>query len=152
MSMENEHWNICGYVSAVNSILGSILAEVCLCTLTAISVDRLLALLLGLRYQQVVTLKRTYVIVITFWVMNAAFSAVLFRNFLITSYYGTIVVSLCLVTSIFSHTKIFLNLRHHQRPRSTTEPSKSTEHRTIQKASVNCNMAATVAGGLLFIE
>ena len=42
-------------------------------TLTAISVDRLLALLLGLRYRQVVTLKRTYMMVITFWVMCTVF-------------------------------------------------------------------------------
>ena len=65
MSVVNEHWDICGYVYVVNSVLGSILPGVSLWTVTAISVDRLLAgLLLGLRYKQVVTLKRTYVIVI----------------------------------------------------------------------------------------
>ena len=35
------------------------------------------------------------------------------------------------------------------RPRSTTEPNKSTEHSEIQKGSVYCNMAATDAGRLL---
>ena len=39
----------------------NILCGVTLSTLTAISVDRLLALLLGLRYSQVVTLKQIYV-------------------------------------------------------------------------------------------
>jgi len=35
------------------------------------------------------------------------------------------------------------------RPRSTTEPNESTEHSTIQKGGVHCNMAATDAGRLL---
>ena len=39
-------------------------------TLTAISVDRLLALVLGLGYRQVVTSKRVYIVVICFWAIN----------------------------------------------------------------------------------
>ena len=79
-------------------------------TLTAISVDRLLALLLGLRYRKVVTLKRTCVIVIT-WVTAPVFSALWFWNPLITLCYRFIGTSLCLTISIFSYTKIFLTLR-----------------------------------------
>ena len=41
-----------------------------LLTLTAISVDRLLALLLGLRYRQVVTLKRTCLTVAVIWAIS----------------------------------------------------------------------------------
>ena len=43
---------------------------VSLLTLTAISVDRLLALLLGLRYRQVVTVKKTYIAIIAFWIVS----------------------------------------------------------------------------------
>ena len=114
MSVVNEHWNVCDHVYAVNFILSSILTAVSLCTLTAISVDRLFALLLGLRYKQVVTLKRTYVIVITFWAVPTAFSATLFWNPVMALWYSITNTVLCLVTSIFSHTTIFLNLRHHQ--------------------------------------
>ena len=114
MSMVNEHWNICVYVDAVGFRTSFILTGVSLWTMTATSVDRLLALLLGLRYKQVVTLKRTYMIVIAFWVVQTAFSVVLFWNSLITLFYAIIGISLCLVTSIFSYTKIFLKLRHHQ--------------------------------------
>ena len=59
----NDQWNICFAVAAAVSIAGFSLCTVSLLTLTAMSVDRLLALLLRLRYKQVVTLKRTYVIV-----------------------------------------------------------------------------------------
>ena len=68
MSMVQEHWSLCRYVRDVAYITGYVLFLVSLMTMTAISVDRLLALLLGLRYKQIVTLKRTYIIVTTFWV------------------------------------------------------------------------------------
>ena len=83
-------------------------------TLTAISVDRHLALLLGLRYKQFVTLNRTYVIVIISWVLPALLSAMWFWNPSITVLSSIIFIPLCLIISIFSYTKIFLTLRHHQ--------------------------------------
>ena len=93
---------------------GSMLCGVSVGTLTAISVDRLLALLLGLRYRQVVTLKRTYVIVFTLWLFSAVFSAMLFLNPFITFWFVTIYIPLCLIISFFSYTKIFYTLCHHQ--------------------------------------
>ncbi|XP_078374515.1 melanocortin receptor 4-like [Oculina patagonica] len=114
MSVVNQHWNICRYVLVAAITIGNVLCGVSLFTLAAISVDRLLALLLGLRYKQVVTLKRTYVIVITFWVVCAVFLPMYFLIPIIITWFVIATISLCLVTSIFSYTKIFLNLRHHQ--------------------------------------
>ena len=114
MSLANEHWNMFRYASPVVSTTAFIFCGVSVLTLTAISVDRLLALLLRLRYKQVVTLKRTYVIVIAIWVVCTVSSATRFWNLLITVLCFIIVTSLCLVISIFSYTKIFLTLRHHQ--------------------------------------
>ena len=114
-TVANGHWNICRYLSVTVSATGIILSLVSLLTLTAISVESLLALLLGLRYRQVVTLKRTRMIIITFWVLPTVFETVsLFWNFPIASRWRTIVVLLCLVTSTFSYTKIFHTLRRHQ--------------------------------------
>ena len=111
----NEHWNICRYVHEAATITGSILCGVSLLTLTAISVERLLALLLRLRYKQVVTLKRAYVFIFTFWVVSTVFSTIrLFWNSPITSWLGIIVVSPCLVSSTLCYMKIFFTLRHHQ--------------------------------------
>ena len=115
VTVVNEHWNICRYVAVASYTTGVLLTLASLLTLTAISVDRLLALLLGLRYRQVVTLKRTRWIIIAFWVLSAGLATMsLLWNFPITSSCRTIVVSLCLVTSTFSYTKIFLTLRRHQ--------------------------------------
>ena len=86
-----------------------------LLTLTAISVNRLLALLLGLRYRQVVTLKRVHLITVTICVVSTACPTVtLFWNSPMMSWLLMIVVSLCLVISTFCYTKIFFTLRHHQ--------------------------------------
>ena len=112
MSAVNEHWKICAFLSVASFIASYILCGVSVATLTTLSVDRLLALLLGLRYRQVVTLKRTFWIVIIFWVTAAVFSAMWFWNPLITLWYGTIGIPLYLITLIFSYTKIFCTLRH----------------------------------------
>ena len=109
LTVVNEHWNACRYLAVVVSTTGSILFSVSLLTLTAISVDRLLALLLGLRYRQVVTLRRAYGSVIAFWAVSIVSSAIrLFISLSIRSWYENTVISLCIVTLIFSHTKIFI--------------------------------------------
>ena len=112
MSAVNEQWNICRCALVAQFITGYILSGASLWTMTAISLDRLLALLLGMRYREVVTLKRTWAIFITLWVVSTASSATWFWNPLIALNYGFIVILMCLVTSIFSYTKIFFTLRH----------------------------------------
>ena len=114
MSAVNERWNICRYTFLATFITGYILSSVSLLTLTAISVDRLLALLLGFRYRQLVTLKRACLIVTVSWIVSIVGTTMYFWNYLINLWYGFIGISLCLITSGFSYVKIFLTLRHHQ--------------------------------------
>ena len=114
ISMVKKDWNLCRYSLPVYFIAGYTLSSVSLLTLTAISVDRLLALLMGLRYKQVVSLKRTYVIVITLWVLPALLTAMWFWNPSINFLYRAIGIPLSLIISIFSYTKIFFTLRHQQ--------------------------------------
>jgi len=114
MSLVNKRLHICRYALAASNVVGHVLTAVSLLTLSAISVDRLLALLVGLRYRQVVTLKRTYVAVIVFWIASVVFFTIHFWNTLLASWFDKIVITLCLVTSIYCYTKIFLALRHHQ--------------------------------------
>ncbi|XP_078347840.1 adenosine receptor A2b-like [Oculina patagonica] len=114
MTHLNESWAICRYAFEAVFITGYLLCSVSLFTLTAISVDRLLALLLRLRYRQAITLKRAYVIVVSFWVVSTVATAMYFWNYLITLWCGCVIISLCLTTSILSYTKIFVTLRHHK--------------------------------------
>ena len=80
MSVFQEHWSRCRYARDAGYVTSYVLILVSLMTMTAISVDRLLALLLGLRYKQIVTLKRTYIVVTTLWVFTlvASFSAIFY--------------------------------------------------------------------------
>ena len=53
-------------------------------------------------------------IIITFWLVATVFSAMQLWIPQTTFWYATEGISVSLITSIFSYTKIFLNLRHHQ--------------------------------------
>ena len=55
ISVLNEQWNICRYILGANTITSYMFCLISLVTLTAMSVDRLIALLSGLRYRQIVT-------------------------------------------------------------------------------------------------
>ena len=113
MSLVHEDWSLCRYAYDALSITDYILCSVSLLTMTAISVDRLLALLLGLRYRRVATLKRTYMIVATFWVVTGVAALCSIFDPRITRWYAYIVIPSCLVISFASYTKIFHALSHH---------------------------------------
>ena len=114
LSVVNERWAICRFACVGGVLTSFLLASVTLFTLTAITVDRLLALLLGLRYRQIVTLKRVYITVAVVWILTIIDTALYFLNYLITLWYSYIVVSFCLVILVFSYVRIFLALRHNQ--------------------------------------
>ena len=114
ISVVKERWDICYYSLRTAAFAGYTLCVVSALTLTAISVDRLLALLLGLRYRQVVTLRRTSITVIVFWILSIVGASTLIWNLFITTWYQYIVAAFCPVTTIFAYTKIFCTLRHNQ--------------------------------------
>ena len=114
MSVVHKHWSLCRHARDAAYISTYALCGVSLFTLTAISVDRLLALLLGIRYRQVVTLKRTCIITATFWIVCAACGSFFVLRPQITFWCGIIDIPLCSVISIGSYTKIFRTLRHNQ--------------------------------------
>ena len=113
-SVVNERWDICYHASWAGSFSSRTLCSVSLLTLTAISVDRLLALLLGLRYRQLVTLRRTCMTAIGFWILSIVGASSFFWNPIITSFSQYIGIALCLFITIFAYTKSFFTLRHNQ--------------------------------------
>ena len=70
ISILQGRWGTCRHLYLVFGLAGNISIPVSLCTVTAISVDRLLALLLQLRYRQVVTIRKVYAIAIASWVSS----------------------------------------------------------------------------------
>ena len=113
ISILQGQWQICPYFYLAYKIGASTSISVSLSTLAVISVERLLALLLGLKYRQVVTLRRVYVIVIAAWVLGVgnAILAMLNPDVKIASATGSI---MCLITAFFCYTGIFFRIRRHQ--------------------------------------
>ena len=114
MSVVHEHWTLCHYAVRATYIIGSALCGVSLLTMAAISVDRLLALLSGLRYKEIVTLKSVYIIIASFWVLCLVASLCTIFDQRITALYTRISIPLSLLISLVSYTKIFRTLRNRQ--------------------------------------
>ena len=135
ISEMNERWDICYYTNLTANFAGATLCAVSLITLTALSVDRLLALLLGLRYRQVVTLKRTRLIAIGGWIVSIFGASSFFLNRFIVSLFVYITTAFCLVTTICAYTKIFMSLRDNQiHGQNHVVQGQSSQANTLNKA------------------
>ena len=114
ISIANAHWNLCRYSRDATYVTTYAFCGVSLGTMTAITIDRLLALLLGLRYKQTVPLKRTSIILAAVWVLCGVAALCYILDYRITLWCGCIGVPSCLLISIASFTKIFRTLIRHQ--------------------------------------
>ena len=102
-------------VRQVQGEISFILSGVSIFTSTAISMDRLLALRLKMRYRHVLTLKRVRVVISCTWLSSIKGLVMLhILDSRITFTLAVCVIFLCGGISIFCYTKIFLRLRQHQ--------------------------------------
>ena len=115
MAAEYENWNLCFFMMHLSYFIGGVLCLLSLFTLTAISVDRLLALLLGMRYRQVVTSQRVTVVVVCSWILISGSSVVIWTKIRgVLLYHFSANVFLFLVVSTCCYTKIYQKLLQHQ--------------------------------------
>ena len=115
MSLMDKRFDICHYTRMTCFFTTLVLCAVSFLTLTAISVDRLLVVLLRLRYRQVASSKRKVITVIVFWILSIVGASQYFWGPLLKTWlFGRTITLLCLITSIFSYTKVLLILRHNQ--------------------------------------
>ena len=111
---ENDNLKLCASINLISSFITEVFCLVSLVTLTAISLDRLLALLLGITYRQVVTFKRTLMSMTCMWTLIVSLASMIFWKETANLYYITIVVLLCIMVSTCSYIKIYQKLLHHQ--------------------------------------
>ena len=116
------------------------LVAVSILTSAAISVDRLLALLLGLRYRHVVTLRRVRVVIACVWfigVSNASLDCVAwvlskYKVALASLWTFVALIMVSIIISLFSYTKIFFTLRHQQaQVQGHVQPEQSSRVRSV---------------------
>lgn len=127
--------NLSYFSEQVNSVLGFILTTLSILTSTAISVDRLLALVLGLVYRNVVTLRRVRVIVICIWLLSCMLGG--WRCTTVAADLAKlvflVVVGLCFIASIASYIKIYsLLFRHRRQVHGHFKRAQQQSNRTAQ--------------------
>ena len=108
-------WETCRLLFLVWGIASNISITVSLLTVPAISVDRLLALLLKLRYRQVVTIRKVNAVAVASWVCNGTSNALpwYFSPDSWTVFLGTN-KAVCLAISTYCYIRIFFGLRHQE--------------------------------------
>ena len=112
ISILQGQWQICRLLYLVTAIAASISITVSLWTITAISVDRLLALLLKLRYRQVVTIRKVYAVAMASWIIGITTATIWFFSLLAWKVLLGTNIAVCLITSVYCYTRTFLRLRH----------------------------------------
>ena len=154
MSVLSDKWDICFYANLLSFFTGFLFSAVSLFTLAVISVDRLLALLLGLRYRQVVTLKRTLMTLIVGWILSIVGILTYLWDPIVTSWCIKVGLPVCLVTSFVCYVKIFFILRHnqiqvldhfHQRQENQPIPFNIARYRKAVSAALWVQMTLVVS-------
>ena len=141
-----KQFDICRIVEIVMQISSFALCGISRCTITLISMDRSLALLFGIRYRQIVTLKRVRSTMIIFWILLLSVSLLYLLKedaFMITF---CVFALFCLAISTFSFLKIHFTLRHRQ---SQVVSQSEREHRQM---TTRANVFSFVSLDLLNID
>ena len=115
-------WNVnttATMIMRADEFFFSLVPAVSLLTSSAISLDRLLALLLGLRYRHTVTLRRVWLVIVCFWLISAleATVSIIYEHPIlpeISLWLFSSFLTFSLLVSVFSYAKIFKTLRYRQ--------------------------------------
>ena len=112
ISIVTGHLRIYLFTVVSSYVTSAVLSGVSLFILTFISIDRLLALSLGVRYRQTVTTKRVRAFVILIWAVNIANATIRFLGNTFAFYVVCLAgIFLCVVVSTFCYGKVCCTLR-----------------------------------------
>ena len=135
------NWKIFYYIDMLHKFLSFVLCQVSILTSVAISVDRLIALLSGLRYRHVVTLPRVRAVITCFWLIGITVGSIYLWNVSVAFTIATVDTLFSLTTSGFSYGKIFRQLRHqlqvHVVPQEQTNGGRAPLNIARYKKSVS---------------
>ena len=129
ISILTKHLTIFRFTVVSSYATSTILSGVSLFILTFISIDRLLALSLGVRYRQTVTTKRVRIFMIIIWAVNIANATIRFLgNTFIFYIFCLASIFFCVVVSTFCYGKICRTLRVQRRKvRASVSGGQPTE-------------------------
>ena len=114
LSAVYHRWNLCRVSESIWRTFSMGMVGFSFATSTAITVDRLFALLLGIRYRQVVTMKRARLfvaLILLISIVNCFLQ--LYVNLSAVLLYSAVMWILWLITSVYCYARIYLTLRGH---------------------------------------
>ena len=132
---------ICPSLITLSYFLASFLACASFLNITAIAVDRHLALSLHLRYQEIVTSKRVVRALVCLWTASVIYSAVFVSVYKISSV-GTIVIEVSgLLVAAVAYIRIYQVVRYHQvtiERQLQLQYEQAVELLREKKSAINC--------------
>ena len=126
--------DIC-FTYALFGITASILACVSLLTITAISLDRYIALYFHLKYRDIVKTKRVFSVLVVIWLFAGFFGFLWLRNPILHAYVFIAVTSFSFIVCTLSYTLIYRGLRNHH-SNQTDEVQVQTQQQAANPLSV----------------
>ena len=115
--------------------LASVLGAVSLTTLTAISIDRLLALVLSVRYRTVVTIRWTVRVVVMLWLTGIILTIPLFIYPMSFLYCMILLLVLCLTVTTLAYAKLFRLIHQRQTKVGVDPQAAGSQNQELTEAS-----------------
>lgn len=113
-------------------------------TMTAISIERYLALRLGIRYRLVVTVAKVASILVLLWILSSIWAISRMWNIIFNKISGVTIGFLSIIITSSCYFRIYCNLRvlnaridSHQAPRSSIPKTRNVLNMTLYRRSVN---------------
>ena len=137
------------FTSVSSYITSAVLSGVSLFVLTFISIDRLLALSLGVQYRQTVTTGRVRTFVLVSWLLNIANGAVLLsRNKFVFYIACFTAIFVCVVITTFCYAKIYHILRLQQ----TKVRDIGSQRQSRRSSSINIERYKRTVSNALWVH
>ena len=99
----------------VFNVISNLFCGVSFLTTTAVSIDRYLALHLHLRYRKLVTMRRTFRVLGSLWIIAVLTASTLLWKPNITFFAALFVIATCIFITIVIYVKIFTIVRFHRK-------------------------------------
>ena len=122
-------WQVVYYIDKLSTASSLVLCQVSILIPSSISVDRLLALLCGLRYRHVVTSPRVRAVIICFWLIGISVGAVFFWNFIAAATVFCALTLFNLTIAVLLYSSIYVKLRRHRFQVSTLTQGQPNERK-----------------------
>lgn len=98
----------------MHNVASSFFVVVSMFTVTAISIDRYLAIYFHLRYPEFITTKKVIYLQLTLWATSGVLALTRMAGFRMYLVIGMALIVICLSLTCFAYSKIFIVLRRHQ--------------------------------------